>query len=212
MNSLQDPQEPISEEALDRREPYGSAGWRGLLDMRKAALCAAESQLTKPVSDRPELALLTTRLRVLGERIAQQLQDLNTALQTHERAQEHISEELQRTEERLSDLPEFRYWEPINIAKLRQGAHELRSKLGQESREDHRRWDESRSEAEIAIGELLTELAETLAKLSAATGLQLAVPSLSEVLRFLDEPPAREVVILDPPAELEGPTQGRPLP
>lgn len=196
----------IPHDALERDEPYGS-GFRGRINWRAQALTdATRTLLEVRFGDRSELALLAARLRQIGHDIMQRLQHLHARLEDHERAQNHIRDELDEAEARLSGLPPFCYWEPV-ASRARYGAEQLRSHLGQEAREESRRWLEARGEAEAAIAELLTAYTETLSKIEAATGTQYPMPALADLLRFLNEPPAEEVIILDPPDET---TSGAP--
>ncbi len=192
----QEPENRIPEDALERQQTYAS-GWKGTLDLRRKSIREATTQLLMPMAGvPPEAASVSSRLNQIGQAIVAHLWHLLAQLEQHERTVEHIHEELERTQERLSELPPFRYDEPKDIARARYGAEQLRSQLGHELRETHRRWLEARGEAETAIAELATQYSEVLSTIENHAGQSYPRPTLAHVLRFLSEPPAQDVIIL----------------
>jgi len=197
------PTEGIPEVALERHEPYGN-GWKGVIERRKRAIQEVAGLLLRPgIQVSPDTASITARLRQIGQSIAARLWLLHAQLVEYERAVAHIYEELELTRERLSDLPPFRYDETRDIAKARSTVEQLRSQLGHELRETHRRWLEARGDAENNIVELFADYTEVLSQVQAMTPQFSEAPSLSDLLRFLTEPPAQNVIIEGPPEALE---------
>jgi hypothetical protein len=204
MNEHNTLQQSIPDSVLERHEPYGD-GWKGVIDQRKGAIREVAALLVdQDVSPSPETAALSARLRQIGQTVVARLWFLLAQLEQHERAVTHLHEELQATRERLSDLPEFRYDEPRDIAKARYGVEQLRSQLGHELRETHRRWLEARGDIEKEVAELLTEYGAVLNRAGQVSDQSRPHPSLSQVLAFLGLPPAQDVIILNSSEQCEG--------
>lgn len=189
--------EPIPEEALERGEPYGPGCW-GFVDLRRKAVRDAAKQLEVSPPDRPDLAPIVQRGRVLGQQITQKLWHLLTALEEHEAGQKHIQEELDAAGQSIAELNALRPAALEARGPTRtHGAEQLRSQLGREAREGIRRWLEARAEAEEAIAEQHAEFVHILGKVELATGIPLARPEFAVLFKFLREPPRHEVLILD---------------
>jgi len=193
----------IPDDALERHEPYGN-DWKGVIEQRKRAIREVAGLLLRPASPvSPDIASISARLRQIGQGIVARLWLFHAQLEEYERSVAHIYDELELTRERLSEIPEFRYDEPRDIAKARYGIEQLRSQLGHELRETHRRWLEARTDAEKDIVEYFGDYTEVLCQIQAVTPEVPDAPSMADLLRFLTEPPAQEVIIQCPLGELE---------
>ena len=166
-------------------------------DQRRKSIREADKILLCPtIGVPPEAAAVSSRLKQIGQAIVTHLWQLLAQLEQHEHAVTHIHEELERTQERLSELPLFRYDEPKDIARARYGVEQLRSQLGRELRETHRRWLEARGEAEASIAELVIQYSEVISTIEQHSEQNSQHPTMAQVLHFLGEPPAKEVIII----------------
>ena len=141
--------------------------------------------------------MLSVRLRLLAERMSQQLWWLHDALAAREDAERQIAEELEKSRDRLGDVPAFVYDETRATARARYGIEQFQADLMREHRELWMKWLDTRREAENALAELLAEYAETLAKIALATSSPLERPTLASLLGFLDEAAPHEVLVIE---------------
>ena len=199
----------IPEDAIEALEPYGT-GWKGQTDWRGKAIRDGTEKLDVTLESSPELGPLMAQLRQMGDEITQQLWHVKAQFEDHERAQDHINEELELTRDRLAYLPPFQVTEPPEVSKARQGVEELRSQLGEEARTEQRRWLETLGEAKTAIAELLRTHGELLGKIDAVSQQDLPRTTLSQLFLFLSEPPSTEIFIAGSPEVVASP--GRRIP
>lgn len=195
----------VPEDSIDRTEPHCQGSWGRIAPRKKTIRDVASALSAAQLPDRPELSLLSSKLTQVEQAITQGLWQLFARLEEHERSRSHIEEETLKARQRVAELPPFNFLEPREIANARQGAEKLCAKLGEEAREEARRWLEARAEIETAIAEQLAAYCESLSKVEVLTQKVHPHPTLSQVLQFMEQPQAQEVFILDPPREVQGP-------
>jgi hypothetical protein len=194
--------------AIERRDL--ARGGFGRVDLRKHAIREVVRFLAHPSDSRPEVTLIASRVNLLGERIEQQLWLLYDILAAREHFHDHIREQWEQAQERLVTIPEFAYDEGRSTARGRYGLEQLQADLMKELRDAERKWLERRGDIETAVGELLGEYAELLAKLELLTGSRRECPTLNTLFHFLKLPRPSEVLIIDQPEEVKPPSRRMP--
>lgn len=191
----------VPDDCIERTEPHCQGSWGRIAPRRKSIRDVASALSAAQLPDGPEFSLFSTKLAQVAQAITQGLWQLFARLEEHERSQSHIQEETLKARQRVAELPPFNFLEPREIANARQGAEKLCAKLGEEAREEARRWLEARAEIETSVAEQLAAYCESLSKVEVLTQKVHPQPTLSQVLRFMEELPAQEVFILAPPRE-----------
>lgn len=188
---------------VEQREPY-PGGYRVVLNLRARRIEEIERALTDlrfPESE--ECAALLSKLRQHAQHITMLLWQLYHSQEQHELTERHILEELEKTAEKLGDLPPFQYDEARFIAMARYGVERLRAKLGEELHENNRRWLESKAETENQIAEVYKEYCDLLDKIETVSQVKAHCLGLTEILSFLYEDPPKEIIVLDGPEKVD---------